>query len=197
MGVDTMRKEVGNDKSKQEILEEIEYGTNLLNDTIEELLEYSRPVNLKQSPSSVGDVIKRSLSMMADKLRNTTVHLELEQEEKKICVDAAKMCRVIVNLVSNAVEAMPGGGNLWIRSEFSGRDGMSFLNLCISDSGCGIDEKDLERIQEPFVTTKSRGTGLGRPVCKKIVEAHNGSMSIRSKVDEGTTVEITLPIQPP
>jgi len=152
---------------------------------------------LQQSSLPVGDVVKRSLNMMTDKLRNTTVHLEMEQEEKKICVDAAKICRVIVNLVSNAVEAMPSGGRLWIRSEFSGGNGMSFLNLCISDSGCGISEKDLERIQEPFVTTKNRGTGLGLPICKKIVEAHNGSMSIRSKVNEGTTVEITLPVQTP
>ncbi|NQU08996.1 MAG: hypothetical protein HQ583_10560, partial [Candidatus Abyssubacteria bacterium] len=80
---------------------------------------------------------------------------------------------------------------------FEEDDGVSVLNLAISDNGCGIGEEDLQQIHEPFFTTKSRGTGLGIPICKKVIEAHDGKLSITSKVGEGTTAEIRLPVRDP
>jgi signal transduction histidine kinase len=92
---------------------------------------------------------------------------------------------------------MPNGGELKICSQLFESRSASLLKLCVSDTGCGIPEADLERVQEPFVTTKTQGTGLGIPICKKIIEAHNGSLEISSKLNEGTTVEITIPIKNP
>jgi len=98
-----------------------------------------------------------------------------------------------MNLILNAVEAMPNGGNLKIHSQFAERNGESVLNLFISDNGSGISEENLGRVGEPFFTTKARGTGLGIPICKKIIEAHGGVLTVKSKLNKGTTVEVTLP----
>jgi signal transduction histidine kinase len=101
---------------------------------------------------------------------------------------------VLVNLISNAADAMPGGGNLKIYAQRCESDGRQILKLCVSDTGCGIREEILEKVYEPFFTTKARGTGLGISICKKLIEAHEGNLTIRSKVNEGTKAEIMLRI---
>lgn len=194
IGVDAIREEIEDDREKSEILQGIDYGVNLLNNIINELLEYSRPVRLKRTSASLRDIVEQALKIQAHKLKDINIRVELDKEDRRISVDTVKFTAVLVNLISNAVEAMPHGGNLEIRSRFYEREGESLLGLSISDSGCGIGKEYLERVEEPFFTTKITGTGLGIPLCKKIIETHNGIFSIRSTEDEGTTVEITLPV---
>jgi signal transduction histidine kinase/CheY-like chemotaxis protein len=195
MGVDSMRNEVGRDKEKSVILEEIEYGVELLNGIIAELLDYSRPVTLKCSPQSVQDLVGHALKGMAYKLDNIDVRLELEQDDKEISVDSFRIRAVLMNLISNSAEAMPDGGVLTIISDFRDDNGVAMLRLSITDTGCGISEYDLEQIHEPFFTTKAKGTGLGIPVCKKIVETHSGRLEITSNAEVGTTARIWLPVE--
>jgi signal transduction histidine kinase len=195
MGVDSMRSEIAEDKDKTEILEEIDYGVNLLNGIISELLDYSRPVTLRYSSQSVRDLVGNALKTMARKLDNIEVLLELEQGDKEVSIDAFRVGAVLINLISNAVEAMPAGGVIKISSDFCDSNGVSQLRLSVADTGCGISDVDLEQIHEPFFTTKARGTGLGIPVCKKIVEAHNGKFEITSNANEGTVAQIWLPVQ--
>lgn len=197
MGVDSMRIKIGEDGEKTEILGEIDYGVNLLNGIIGELLDYSRPVTLKRSQHSVRDLVNHALKTMTHKLENIDVQLELEHDTRKVVVDALRIGAVLVNLVSNAAEAMPAGGALKISSGIIEDEGVSMLRLSIADTGCGIDEENLKRIHEPFFTTKTKGTGLGIPVCKKIIDAHDGKLIITSKVDEGTTVDLWLPFGEP
>jgi hypothetical protein len=90
---------------------------------------------------------------------------------------------------------MPNGGDLTIRSRFYTDKGARFLAVTVADTGCGMDDAHLKRIDEPFFTTKHRGTGLGIPICRKIVEAHGGSYAIASAVGTGTTVEIIVPVR--
>ncbi|MBI5116612.1 GAF domain-containing protein [Candidatus Poribacteria bacterium] len=197
MGVDVLHAEIGEDASKAETMAGIDHAVNLLNSIITELLEYSKPVQLRHSVCSVGALVDESLKVLAHKLQNITITLELNEREREMTVDSAKITAVLVNLISNSIEAMPDGGQLRIQSRSCEEKGRNVLKLSIVDSGCGIAEKDLPAVQEPFMTTKIRGTGLGLPICRKIIEAHKGSMRIRSKLDEGTTVEITLPFSSP
>jgi signal transduction histidine kinase len=97
--------------------------------------------------------------------------------------------------MSNSADAMPGGGSLKIRSRILERRDAKLLEIAVTDTGHGIDERHLDDIFKPFFTTKSRGTGLGLSLCKKIMDAHNGTMSVKSKLGEGSTVELTLPIE--
>jgi len=192
IGVDSLQKEIGENRDLSEILEGINYGVNLLNGVISELLEYSSPVQLQRTPMPVGDIVRGALRTLAHRLHGITIHLDLEQEEKEISVDPVKFTAVMANLISNSAEAMPNGGKIEIRSHFSVEDGREALNLSVSDSGSGISEEELEQIREPFYTTKTTGTGLGIPICKKLIEAHNGKLDIWSRINEGTTVKIML-----
>ncbi len=187
--LDEMREGAKNDPQKLEIVERIDYGINIINGIVGELLQYSRPVRLCLAPSRLAEIIQRAIDVLNSKLSNVTIQVELENEEQELTVDAEKMTRVIVNLISNASEAMPKGGQITIYSRTTEHG----ITLGVSDTGPGIAPEVLQKMREPFFTTKTQGTGLGIPICEKIVEAHHGKLSIRSKLDEGTTVEIELP----
>ena len=101
--------------------------------------------------------------------------------------------QALLNLCRNALDAMPEAGRLRIAANRSGVDDAKAI-VEIEDNGCGIDEKDMPHIFNPFFTTKSYGTGLGLTPVKKIVELHEGSIEILSKKGEGTRVVVTLPL---
>ncbi|MBI5115486.1 PAS domain S-box protein, partial [Candidatus Poribacteria bacterium] len=172
LGVDAIRDDAGQDKDKLETLEWIDTSIRRLNNMVTELLDYSKPVKLEYSSRPIREIVDEALKGVAGRLRNITTHIELASEDQPVSLDAAKTMRVLVNLITNAVEAMPEGGELWIRSEFGQCEDVTFLRLSVSDTGCGIEEKDLDRVQEPFFTTKKHGTGLGLAICKKIIDAH-------------------------
>jgi two-component system NtrC family sensor kinase len=102
------------------------------------------------------------------------------------------MRQVAINLILNAGGAMPDGGTLTIRSEAIDH---GQVRVVFSDSGCGIPAENLEKIFEPFYTTKERGTGLGLAITRQIIEQHHGEIHIASDPDKGTTVTVTLPIE--
>jgi signal transduction histidine kinase len=115
---------------------------------------------------------------------------DFAEPRPKLMLDEEKMVRVAVNVTHNAVEAMPQKGELTIRSSESGGN----VELSFSDTGMGMTQEALSRIWTPFSTTKAKGMGLGLPMSKQIVEAHGGSISVKSAVGKGTTVTITMPI---
>ena len=104
-------------------------------------------------------------------------------------LDKAAVCSALLNLVLNAVQAMPNGGRLMITTGCD--DG--FLWLIVSYTGAGISEERLKHIFEPFNTTKNRGLGLGMPYAHKIIEQHGGTISVASQLGKGTQVRIELP----
>jgi signal transduction histidine kinase len=194
-GLDTLREAPHDEKERQELLEEIEYGAKMMEGTISDLLQYARPLKLEFSSVPVKDVVEGALKLLSDRLKNISTRVELERGDEEIPVDVVKFKQVLVNIISNAADAMPGGGSLRIRSRLLERGEEKLLEIAITDTGHGIDEKLLNDVLKPFFTTKTRGTGLGLSLCKKILDAHNGTMSIKSKVGEGTTVELSLPVK--
>jgi two-component system NtrC family sensor kinase len=106
-----------------------------------------------------------------------------------VALDEASVRSALINLVLNAVQAMPGGGTLTVRTK---ADGGSTL-VEISDTGVGMSEEQVRNIFEPFYTTKSQGLGLGMSYAQKVVEQHGGSVGIESSPGAGTTVRVELP----
>jgi signal transduction histidine kinase len=106
-----------------------------------------------------------------------------------IRVDAGKMERVFINLIKNTIDAMPDGGTL----EIASAENMDDLQITFSDTGIGMSEDVLAKLFTPLFTTKSRGMGLGLPICKRIVEAHGGKISVQSTPNKGTTFTIKMP----
>ncbi|KGX83521.1 PAS domain-containing sensor histidine kinase [Pontibacillus marinus] len=108
--------------------------------------------------------------------------------------DPKRLKQIFINLVKNAVEAMEDGGSLTVKSEYIQQD--SSLRFTVSDTGKGIEQEKLQRIGEPFFTTKEKGTGLGVMVTNKFVESLDGQIHYESEIGKGTSVIVTLPIKP-
>jgi two-component system NtrC family sensor kinase len=122
--------------------------------------------------------------------------MELSPELPEVFADGNQLRQVLLNLVTNALDAMPEGGQVALRTRpvFTAEDMVS-VQVQIADTGLGISPEDLRRIFDPFFTTKGpgHGTGLGLAICQRIVKAHKGSLKVQSEKGQGTTFLMTLP----
>ena len=146
--------------------------------------------------SDVNALVADALSLYQQSgLDGITIEQELGRGLPAVEVDAEQIRRVLLNVIGNGIDAMEGRrGRLTVRTA-AGPDG--YVSISVSDEGAGIE--DVERIFEPYFTTKAKGTGLGLIISRQIVEDHRGRIRVTSKAGVGTTVEIQLPVagQPP
>jgi len=163
----------------------IEYSSKILSD----LTEYSREIFLRPTKTTPRRMLRDSLSLV--EIPCNVEVLDLTLDEPEIMVDVERMRRVFVNIIRNAIDAMPNGGRLTIKSAV--KDG--FIEFSFADTGVGMNKEVLENIWTPFFTTKPRGLGLGLAICKRVVEAHGGRISATSEVGKGSIFTITLPIK--
>jgi signal transduction histidine kinase len=124
------------------------------------------------------------------RLSNVVIQTELEESLPPIELDEDQFRLVLLNLIRNAIQAMLGGGNLKILTRKAG----DYIEMEVSDTGCGIPEEDLDKIFDFLYTTKEHGSGLGLPIAQKIVRGHNGKIGVTSEKDKGTIFTIKLPI---
>jgi len=158
---------------------------------VSQLLDYSTVHATHFSDCDISHLVGNSLELLAFQLDRGGIETVNLVPSMTVRADAHKLEQVIVNLVHNAIAAMPSGGKLTISHDVDGRS----ITLAVADTGVGIPEESLGRIFEPFFTTKGigKGTGLGLAVCKKIVEQHGGRLSVSSRPGEGTTFFVSLP----
>ena len=158
------------------------------------LLEFSRGRTGNRYPIHISEVIESSVTLIKHQSRgeNINISLEIEDDLPLLKVDEGQIQQAIIALSTNAIDAMPEGGELTFRAYLSGKR----VAIEIQDTGAGIDPEDLPKIFEPFFTTKEigKGTGLGLAVCYGIIMDHDGRVSVRSKIGQGTTFTIYLPI---
>jgi signal transduction histidine kinase len=178
------------DKTTEEMLKLIEENIEYSNNIIKDILEYSREIKLELTEAAPKSITKRALSLV--KVPNNIEVLDATNDEPKIRVDVEKMKRVFVNIIKNAIGAMSNGGKLTIASRE--KDGV--LEVVFADTGNGMAKEVMEKIWTPFFTTKAKGMGLGLPICKRIIEAHGGNISVESTVGKGTTFTVTIAIKP-
>jgi signal transduction histidine kinase len=107
-------------------------------------------------------------------------------------VDKNKLERVFLNLLENAVDAMPRGGTITLSGKHLGEN----IEISVADTGVGIPNDIVQKLFSPLVTTKAQGMGFGLAICKRIVDAHGGKIDVRTTKDKGTTFTVTLPIEP-
>jgi PAS domain S-box-containing protein len=176
------------DQKSREMFDLIDKDVEYANKILGDLLEYSGEVRLEVSETNPGSIIAQALAKV--EIPGNVRILDLAKDSPHFVADTEKMTRVFVNLIKNAVEAMPQGGELTIRSEES--DGNLRLNF--SDTGTGITEDAMGRIWTPFYTTKAKGMGLGLSISKRITEAHKGHISLESTVGKGTTITVSIPL---
>ena len=167
---------------------------------VESMLGMARENNSDHRCVLVRDVIESCFDCLARDLTKDGITVKLDvPDDLEVSIVPGRLEQVILNLIINARQAMlKGGGTLTIRAERPGKDGAVSIDL--KDTGCGIDIEPIERIFEPFFSTKTeadradqRGSGLGLSVCKTIIEAHGGEISVSSSPGRGTTFTIVLP----
>ncbi|HVO37095.1 MAG TPA: PAS domain S-box protein [Candidatus Acidoferrum sp.] len=173
----------------RDMLEIIEKDIEHANKIINDLLEYSREMKLKLVETDPKSMLKEAIASM--QIPENIKVLDKTSSELKIKVDTERMRRVLMNIIKNAVDAMPKGGNLTVKSEKIGEK----MIMSFSDNGIGMPKEVLNKIWTPLFTTKAKGMGFGLPICKRIVEGHGGRISAESKVRKGTTFTITMPIE--
>jgi signal transduction histidine kinase len=120
--------------------------------------------------------------------------VDTTEDEPMVKVDMEKICKVFVNIIKNAVDAMPEGGILTIKS----REVKGKLEIAFKDTGVGMPEETLRKLEGgvPLFTTKAKGMGFGLPICRRLAEAHGGKISVESTAGKGTTVAVTIPVKP-
>lgn len=122
---------------------------------------------------------------------NVKVIREIDRDTAKIIVDPDLMQRVLHNLILNGIQAMPEGGKLIIKASKI----TDMIQISVQDTGVGIPSENLDKLWHALQTTKAKGVGLGLPVCKRLVEAHNGKILVESEVGKGSTFTIKLPLR--
>ena len=158
---------------------------------VEQILGFARPLSLTPRSGNLNKIINEVLELLRPQLvaNKIELHLSLSEEAAAGMIDETSMRGSLMNIIVNAIEAMPQGGHLSVTSERKN----DMLSLEIVDTGPGISEDDAKKIFEPFYTTKEQGLGLGMPYAKKIIEQHGGTISVSSHVGEGTSIAITVP----
>ena len=163
-----------------------------LNRVIGQLLDFARPMTMQRRSSSLTDLINHTLKMIESQTVERAVRIEkdLGTRDLTVMIDVDLMAQVLLNLYLNALDAMTAGGVLRV-SLSSEEDGA--VAITVTDTGRGIPKNDLPHVYDPYFTTKTSGTGLGLAIVHRIVEAHDGRITIDSEVDKGTTVSLILP----
>jgi two-component system NtrC family sensor kinase len=165
---------------------------------VHNMLTFARATPMNLGWSDANGVLDRCLRLVQHKLdlANVQLHLELEPELPPLWCDAAQLEQLLLALVINAIEAMPRGGNLWLRSRSLPHS--RELELEVQDDGVGIPPEMLPRMFEPFQSTKeASGVGLGLAVARQIVERHQGRITVSSEPGRGARFVITLPLAGP
>jgi signal transduction histidine kinase len=168
---------------------------------VRRLLDFARPAENQRVPTGLNELAQDTLGLVNHLARTGGVQILLDLDESlpDIPVDPGQIKQVLLNLIHNAIQAMPAGGFLTIRSGRASRDEKDWLTISIQDTGIGIAPDNLERIFEPFFTTRpaGKGTGLGLWVSYGIVTEHGGMLEVESMLARGTCFTIFLPVNLP
>jgi signal transduction histidine kinase len=165
-----------------------------LDDYLNQYLELARPVPVRPVSTGVNVLVEDSLALLKPLLhkKHAKLNSALAQDAPSCTADVNQLKRVIVNVLLNSIEAIPDHGTLWISTKACG----GRVEIAVRDDGGGIREEDLQRVFDPYFTTKSGGSGLGLPLSKMIIEQHDGSIRVQSRPGEGTVVTVSLPADP-
>ena len=182
-------------KSEKDELRIIVAEAKRCGDIVKNLLEFTRMVSPEKALADINEVLRETmvLAKYLGVISSIDVRYDLSPGLPRVNIDTNQMKQVFLDILTNAVAAMPGRGSLTIRTGQS--EGDASVIASITDTGCGIPQQNLQKIFEPFFTTKDAqaGTGLGLAICYEIVQKHNGKISVKSAVGTGTTFTIELP----
>jgi signal transduction histidine kinase len=196
--IQSLEKEIELDEYQKEDFRIIKKEIDRINENVIRFLNFARPEDPLFQQLNIHELIKESLNLLAAKMKTSSVDLRISLLE--VCPpvegDSKQLGQVFLNLFLNAIEAMPRGGVLTVRSILKTipESHEEILQISVDDTGCGIPEKDRPYLFDPFFTTKDAGTGLGLSIVYSIVQKHNGRIEVESEMGKGSSFIVSLPI---
>lgn len=203
LGVSMLRDSVANDSDALRTIELVERGIKHLNKLVVDVTQFSRQKALERVDVDLHELLESSLDLIAARVQDKHTPVERRFTEKRLIGhwDADQLRQVFVNVMVNAIDASPEEAPLKILTETvsvdgaeNGAAGRDYAQITIADQGSGMDQATIDRIFEPFFSTKKRGTGLGLAIVKQIVEQHEGRIRVDSEPGKGARVVIDLPL---
>ncbi|WKZ19908.1 MAG: PAS domain S-box protein [Candidatus Jettenia sp. CY-1] len=194
--VKMMKKEPENISQNLEFLDLMSEGLKRIEVIVKHLMAFSRPYATHMSNHSLNEIVENSLRFVDHRIKEQNIRLDkiLSPGLPEIYGDADNISQVIINIIVNALDSMSDGGNLVLETGYCDNQPLS-IQVKITDTGSGIREEIINKIFNPFFTTKEMGSGLGLAISKRIVDDHNGNIMVKSKVSEGTTFYVCLPVR--
>ena len=188
--LEILRKDLAQ-RANQEIVDELLAQIDRLEHLVRDLLTFARPRVVQRERFDLHELLDRLLRRYQEQseAQNVTVERRYEPGTGWLDADASQLEQVFINLIHNALQAMPEGGALTVVT----RAAESGIEIAFTDSGKGIPAGDLNKVLQPFFTTKHRGSGLGLPIVIKIAEAHGGTLRLTSEPGRGTIASVTIP----
>ncbi|HBG04961.1 MAG: two-component sensor histidine kinase [Geobacteraceae bacterium GWC2_58_44] len=157
-------------------------------------MNYGRPLKLRLQQISYRELIDKAMPIMQDRLKEQRIEVlrDIPDDLPSMLVDPELMRNCLCNFITNGAQSMPDGGRITLGANLDREAGA--LHLTFSDQGVGIEPQDLEKVFQPYFTTKEAGIGLGLAITERIVKEHGGSLEVKSRKGEGTTFTVNLPL---
>jgi two-component system sensor histidine kinase HydH len=195
--IEILESEIPADNPKREFIRIIKEETARLNSIVGEFLKFARRVKPSMKPTGINELVDSTLVLLQKEASESgiSVRKQLDRGIPDANLDPDQIRQVLLNVILNAIQAMPEGGVLEVRTARCRN--RSCVAIEISDTGVGIDAAEIPHIFDPFYTTKDHGSGLGLSISFQLVESHRGRIEARRNPDRGMTFRIELPLTPP
>jgi signal transduction histidine kinase len=203
-----LRRQAPGSREVQSLVTDIINEAKMANAIVQEVLEFVRPMRLQVDRTSVSEALASAITLADSKVARREIHVDvvLPPALPLIGADRHQLTQVFANLLINAYEAQAGRGRVEIRAHLAesagdgalleGQDAVPTIVVEVADQGPGIPPDVAEKIFNPFFTTKPQGSGLGLAIVRKIVDAHDGRIDLRTTAGQGTRFRVTLPVEP-
>lgn len=199
LNLQLLSRKIPEDSAEYPFVQTALQGVERISKIVEVSLNFSRPAIPDVKEMNINSIIPQTLDLVASSIRkkDIKVNIKLAEDLPNVAIDAKQVQQVLINLITNASDAIKDKGNIDINTylENSAKYNRGeYVVVAIGDTGCGISPEELSKVFNPFFTRKAEGTGLGLPITQRILHQHNGIIDVQSKVNEGTTFYVKFPV---
>jgi two-component system, NtrC family, sensor histidine kinase AtoS len=194
-----LRRKVSDAPEAQAALTDIIKEAKMANAIVQEVLDFVRPIRLQMEHTSIADAVQAAVQLADTQARRGEIAVDVRVPENLPLLqgDRYQLAQLFTNLLANAYEAMGGRGHVAISANATwvddGMDGREAVQVEVTDDGPGMPQEVADHVFDPFFTTKAKGSGLGLSIVRKIVDAHDGQIDLKTAPGSGTTIRVTLP----
>jgi signal transduction histidine kinase len=194
-----LRRKISDAPEAHAALTDIIKEAKMANAIVQEVLDFVRPIRLQMEHTSIADAVEAAVQLADTQARRgaVSVDVRVSQDLPLIQGDRYQLAQLFTNLLANAYEAMGGRGHVAISANATwvddGMDGREAVQVEVNDDGPGMPQEVADHVFDPFFTTKAKGSGLGLSIVRKIVDAHDGQIDLKTAPESGTTIRVTLP----